>query len=252
MYALNVAWADEKLGRLLEALRRSGQWDRTLLVVTSDHGEEFREYGQIVHGGSLGRHLIEVPLVIKLPEGRKLEMRGPMATIRVRNTLIEAAGGEPEPGTAPSLFHPWKGGVLSELYLDDGINHFSYVEGDRQLLWESHFAPPDPSYYRARRLLTTGVPNAPVDVFRRLEDAVARVPPLTGLPDDPPDLTLWRWTANGSERLDDPRQMNEMARRLKRTWTAANGPERPLGRRPVLDAITKQEEQELRSLGYVH
>jgi arylsulfatase A-like enzyme len=43
MYALNVAWADEKLGRLLDALRRSGQWDRTLLVVTSDHGEEFRE-----------------------------------------------------------------------------------------------------------------------------------------------------------------------------------------------------------------
>ena len=251
MYALNVAWADEKLGRLLDALRRSGQWDRTLLVVTSDHGEEFREYGQIAHGGNLGRHLIEVPLVIKLPAGLKLETRGPMATIRVRNTLIEAAGGEPEPGTAPSLFRPWDGGVLSELYLDDGINHFSYVEGDRQLLWESHFAKPEPDYYRARLLLTTGASHPPLSPFRRLEDAVSRTLPLTGLPGDPPTLTLWRWTANGSERIDDARQTAEMARRLKRTWISANGPEKPFGRRPVLEAITKQEEQELRSLGYV-
>jgi hypothetical protein len=251
MYALNVAWADEKLGRLLNALRSSGQWGRTLLVVTSDHGEEFREYGQIAHGGNLGRHQIEVPLVIKLPAGRKLEPKGPVATIRVRNTLIEAAGGEPEPGTAPSLFRPWEGGVLSELYLDNGVNHFSYVEGDRQLLWESHFAKPEPEYYRARLLLTTGEPK-PTDVFRRLEEAVSRALPLTGQPGDPPALTLWRWIGNGSERIDDPQQTAEMARRLRRAWIAANGPEGPLGRRPSMTAITKQEERELRSLGYVH
>ena len=252
MYALNVAWADEKLGRLLDALRRSGQWDRALVVVTSDHGEEFREYGQIAHGGNLGRHQIEVPLVIKLPAGRKLEPKGPVATIRVRNTLVEAAAGEPEPGTAPSLFRPWEGGVLSELYLDNGVNHFSYVEGDRQLLWESHFTKPEQDYYRARLLVTTGAPGAPLDVFRRLEEAVSRALPLTGLPGDPPTLTLWRWIEGGSERVDDPRQVAEMARRLRRSWVAANGPERPFGRRPSLTAITKQEEQELRSLGYVH
>ena len=251
MYALNVAWADEKVGRLLGALRSSGQWDRTLLVVTSDHGEEFREYGQIAHGGNLGRHQIEVPLLIKLPKGKKLEIKGAVATIRVRSTLIEAVAGEPEPGTASSLFRPGPEGVLSELYLDNGVNHLSYVEGDRQLLWESHFAKPEPDYYRARRLLTTGDPAVPLDLFQRLEDAVSRVPPLTGLPENPPTLTLWRWTADGTVRIDDPRQTKEMARRLKHTWTTANGPERPLGRRPAMTAITKQEEQELRSLGYL-
>lgn len=254
MYALNVAWADERLGRLLDSLRRSGQWDRTLLVVTSDHGEEFRDHGQIAHGGNLGRHLIEVPLVVKLPSGfgRKLAVDGPVATIRVRNTLIEAAGGEPEEGTAPSLFRPWEGGVLSELYLDNGVNHLSYVEGDRQLLWESHFAEPEPGYYQARLLLTTGAPDPPLDVFQRLEEAVSRALPLTGLSDHPPALTLWRWTADGSEPIEDPREIEQMARRLKRAWTVANGPERPFGRRPEMSAITKQEEQELRSLGYVH
>ena len=110
----------------------------------------------------------------------------------------------------------------------------------------------EPEYYRARLLTTTNAPGAPLDVFERLEAAVSRVPPLTGLPGDPPTLTLWRWTGNGSERIDDPRQVEEMARRLKSAWTAANGPERPFGRRPAMAAITKQEEQELRSRGYIH
>ena len=100
--------------------------------------------------------------------------------------------------------------------------------------------------------MTTGAPDPPLDVFRRLEEAVSRIPPLTGLPGGPPTLTLWRWTGNGSEPIDEPRQVKEMARRLRRAWTAANGPERPFGRRPEMSAITKQEEQELRSLGYVH
>ncbi|RPH53529.1 hypothetical protein EHM82_08275, partial [bacterium] len=69
LYRLNAAWADDRLGRLLDSLRKSGQWDRTLLVVTANHGEEFGEKGQILHGGNLGRQLLEIPLAVKLPEG---------------------------------------------------------------------------------------------------------------------------------------------------------------------------------------
>ncbi len=70
--------------------------------------------------------------------------------MRVAPTLIEAAGGKPEPGAAPSLFQPFDKGALSELYLGNGVNRFSLVDGDLQLLWESRFAPPEPEYYRAR------------------------------------------------------------------------------------------------------
>ena len=117
MYKLNAAYADDLLGRMLAGLKRSGQWDKTLLVVTSDHGEEFKESGQIAHGGNLGHVLVEVPLVVKLPKGFEGELAlppgGRMANLRVASTLIEAAGGTPEPGTAPSLFQSFDKGALS-------------------------------------------------------------------------------------------------------------------------------------------
>ncbi|HYG61050.1 MAG TPA: sulfatase-like hydrolase/transferase, partial [Thermoanaerobaculia bacterium] len=175
MYLLNVAWADEKLGRLIEALRGSGQWDRTLLAVAAVHGEEFGERGQIGHGGNLGRRLLEVPLVVKLPKedgGRRIAVpKGErVAAARLWATLVEAAGGPAGhptvPAAAPSLFRPAPWPALSELYLTNGANVFSLVEGDWQLLWESRFAPAEPGYYRARYAALTG--RQPDELFGRL------------------------------------------------------------------------------------
>ena len=264
MYALNAAYADELLGRMIAALRRSGRWESTLLVVTSDHGEEFGEMHQIAHGGNLGRQLLEVPLMIKLPSGfeRKLALqpgRRP-ATARVRATLLEAAGWEPEEGTAPSLFREVEeeqAGVLSELYSGNGVNRFSWVEGDRQLLWESRFSRPEPEYYRARAEGIVGRLDRPLAepskvIFGRLEQAFARTLPLTGLEKDEPKLTLWRWTERGGEQLDDPAETERMARRLRSAWIAANGrekaPGRNTGKKPQL---TPEQEAEMRALGYI-
>jgi arylsulfatase A-like enzyme len=58
---------DEQLGELLDALDRIGVLDRTLVIVTSDHGEEFGEHGLFDHGESLYRPEIRVPLLIVLP-----------------------------------------------------------------------------------------------------------------------------------------------------------------------------------------
>ena len=261
LYQLNAAWADHLLGRLLAALRKSGRWDETLLVVTSDHGEEFGEHGQIAHGGNLGHVLVEVPLVVKLPAGFQrrlaLEPGRRAANVRVAPTLIEAAGGKPEPGAAPSFFAPYDKGALSELYLGNGVNRFSLVSGDLQLLWESRFAPPEPEYYRARYEGLGGSPEPPLSepakaIFGRLEREFAVVLPLTGRRGEPPQVTLWRWTSKGSVRVDDPGQLQSMARQLKNAWRAANGsevaPGRSMGRQPKL---TPKEIEELRALGYV-
>ena len=224
MYRLNAAWGDQRLGRLLDALRASGQWDRTLLVVTSNHGEELGEHGQVLDGGNLGRRLLEVPLVIKLPAGfarpllpLKNERPG---TVRLWATLVEAVGGTKPPAQAPSLFHPSPSGVLSELYLTNGTNQFSWVEGDNQLLWESRFAAPEGEYYRAR--LAALRPNvalaepAPA-IFGRLSAAFHATPPFSGI--GAPRLTLERWDARGSHPVDDPRPKAEMARRLAAAWS---------------------------------
>ncbi|HYX25431.1 MAG TPA: sulfatase, partial [Thermoanaerobaculia bacterium] len=261
MYKLNAAFADTMLSRMLEALKRSGQWDKTLLVVTSDHGEEFKENGQIAHGGNLGHVLVEVPLVIKLPKGfqRQLALTAGrrVANVRVAPTLIEAAGGKPEAGTAPSFFQPFDKGALSELYLGNAVNRFSLVDGDLQLLWESHFAKPEPDYFRARYAGLGGQPQPPLTepadaIFNRLHDKFETVLPLTGLPAEPPQLTLWRWTPQGTVKVEDPPTVQRLARQLKNAWLAANGneiaPGPAVGKQPHL---TPQQEEELRSLGYV-
>ena len=223
MYRLNAAWADERLGRVLDALRASGQWDRTLLVVTANHGEEFGEKDQILHGGNLGRRLLEVPLAIKLPKGLGRRLHIPagqrVGTVRLWATLVEAAGGTVPPAVAPSLFQPGPAGVLSELYLTNGTNQFSWVEGNDQLLWESRFAPPEPEYYRA--LQEAGRPGLrlaepPEAVFSRLAAAFRAVPPLSGT--GPPRLTLERWDARGSRPVDDPERKAALARRLAQAW----------------------------------
>jgi hypothetical protein len=261
MYKLNAAFADTMLNRMLEALKRSGQWDRTLLVVTADHGEEFKENGQIAHGGNLGHVLVEVPLVIKLPKGfqRKLAIQPGrrVATIRVSPTLITAAGGTPEPGTAPSFFEPFDKGALSELYLGNAVNRFSLVDGDLQLLWESHFGKPEPDYFRARYAGIGGQPQPPLAepgdaIFGRLQREFATALPLTGLAAEPPQLSLWRWTPQGTVKVDDPNLVQRLARQLRNAWLAANGneivPGSSIGKQPKL---TPKQEEELRSLGYV-
>jgi arylsulfatase A-like enzyme len=262
MYELNAAYADDLLGKMIAALRRSGQWDRTLFVVTSDHGEEFGEMEQIAHGGNLGRQLVEVPLMIKLPAGfgpkLAVEKGQRPATARVRATLLEAAGWEPEEGTAPSLFQEAEeDGVLSELYAGNGVNRFSWVEEDRQLLWESRFSPPEPEYYRARAEGIVGRLDRPLAepskvIFGRLEQAFARTLPLSGLQGDEPKLTLWRWTERGSEQVNDPTETERMARRLRGAWIVMNGtekaPGRNTGKKPQL---TPEQEAEMRALGYI-
>jgi arylsulfatase A-like enzyme len=240
MYRLNVAWADDRLGTLLQELRASGQWDRTLLVVTSTHGEEFGEKGQILNGGNLGRQLIEVPLVVKLPAGWNRQIAAPrekrVATARLWATLVEAAGGEAHPAQSPSLFHrptpEAPDAVLSELYLVNGTNRFSLVQGNDQLLWEARFAPPEPEYYRARlasmnrgnaRIARAELSERPGRIFQRLLAGFLRTPPLTG-EDGAPRLTLERWEGRGSRPVADSdpegaRRKAEMARTLARAWS---------------------------------
>lgn len=72
-YEASVAYLDDRLGRLLDSLSERGLLENTLVVVTSDHGEEFGEHGSFEHGGNLYFEQTHVPLVFswpgRLPEG---------------------------------------------------------------------------------------------------------------------------------------------------------------------------------------
>ena len=71
MYDAEVRSMDDAFAELLRYLRQSGLYDRTLIIFTSDHGEEFGEHGRIgYHAHTLFDELLRVPLVVRFPGGR--------------------------------------------------------------------------------------------------------------------------------------------------------------------------------------
>jgi arylsulfatase A-like enzyme len=75
LYNGDVASLDEVLGRVVAGLEQEGILDRALLVVTSDHGEEFMEHGWLGHGTNIHPELTHIPLLLRFPGG------GPSGTI---------------------------------------------------------------------------------------------------------------------------------------------------------------------------
>ncbi|MBC7896710.1 MAG: sulfatase, partial [Cytophagaceae bacterium] len=67
LYDGGIAYMDDALGALFRELASRGVLDRTLVIVSSDHGEAFGEHGLHGHGNSLYRTEIHVPLVVSLP-----------------------------------------------------------------------------------------------------------------------------------------------------------------------------------------
>ena len=67
LYDSGIAITDESLGEIFRRMETDGLLDRTIVVITSDHGEQFWEHGTWRHGQVLYDHQILVPLVVRLP-----------------------------------------------------------------------------------------------------------------------------------------------------------------------------------------
>lgn len=65
-----INYADSQLSEFFEFLRQRGVYDRSLIVVTSDHGEEFAEHGMMIHDQGGFEELARIPLVVKLPRSQ--------------------------------------------------------------------------------------------------------------------------------------------------------------------------------------
>ncbi|HEX5009023.1 MAG TPA: sulfatase, partial [Planctomycetota bacterium] len=73
-YLGEIAWWDEQLGHLLDALARLKLDDSTLIVITADHGEEFMEHGLYGHGSDLYEETLHVPLLVVPPPGWRVAL----------------------------------------------------------------------------------------------------------------------------------------------------------------------------------
>jgi arylsulfatase A-like enzyme len=70
LYDGNLAFADQEIGRLREALQKEGLWDRTVFIVAADHGEQLFEHGWLGHNVQLYDDSTHVPLVVHFPAGK--------------------------------------------------------------------------------------------------------------------------------------------------------------------------------------
>jgi len=77
LYDGEIASTDAIVGRIVDALERAGLLDETLIVVTSDHGEEFFEHEGKGHVHTLFQEIVHVPLVFRsprlVPAGRRVD-----------------------------------------------------------------------------------------------------------------------------------------------------------------------------------
>ena len=88
---------DDQLGELMDFLKSQSLYERSVVCVTADHGDEFLEHGGAVHNTKLYNELLHVPLLLKLPGSVATSVGDrKVSLIDLLPTLCEAAGLPPE------------------------------------------------------------------------------------------------------------------------------------------------------------
>jgi len=92
-YAGEVTYVDLEVGRLLQQLRDTELWDRTLVVVLADHGQALGEGGQWFHNASVSQVMVAIPLLLSYPPLiAPTIVSTPVQTIDVMPTVLDAIG----------------------------------------------------------------------------------------------------------------------------------------------------------------
>jgi arylsulfatase A-like enzyme len=68
-YDEEILFLDAEIEKLVNLLKRTGEFDDTLLIIAADHGEEYLDHGFISHSQSLYNELLHIPLILIYPNG---------------------------------------------------------------------------------------------------------------------------------------------------------------------------------------
>jgi arylsulfatase A-like enzyme len=106
-----IAYVDAEVSRLMSAIEAKGLTRQLLVIVTSDHGEEFFEHGSFGHGRHLYREVIQVPLIVwgpgRVAQGKRMSQ--PVSTAAIPATIMSLLGADAAPFPIPSLQPLWEG-----------------------------------------------------------------------------------------------------------------------------------------------
>ena len=213
-YDGEIRYTDDALAELFKLLASHGlDLDNTLVVVTADHGEEFRDPhpddpGSWTHGRTLYMEQVRVPLIVSLPDGeRGLVVDQPVELMDVGPTLLEAAvcstSAPPAAFQGRSLIPLLKGGDLRPrpvfsggnhgrgLVLADDLSYYSFDEGTKfKESDHAHRPGPDYPYRRNAQLFDLASdPRQTLDLGPTRPDDVQRLRSI---------LLQWLVTAEGA------------------------------------------------------
>ena len=138
-YDGGIRYVDDQIQNLMNALKKRGMLDNTVVMITSDHGEAFGEHNLILHKNALYREVIHVPLVVwnpkAVPAGRHVSH--PVSLVDIPRTLIMLAD--------PGYHGSFPGRSLQELWTDSGsANRWPDPLSE---LAQIRFMPSFPNYY---------------------------------------------------------------------------------------------------------
>lgn len=91
-YDHEIAFTDHHIGRLIDDLKARGLYDKTVFVVTGDHGEGFGEHGIDLHGYHLYAAQTKVPLIIRVPGTEPSVVTTPAGHVDILPTLANLSG----------------------------------------------------------------------------------------------------------------------------------------------------------------
>jgi arylsulfatase A-like enzyme len=213
LYVAGIRQLDDEIAALRGLLERTGLWERTLVVVTSDHGEEFLEHGGVLHGRTQYDEVLRIPLILRgpgVPTGMRIAR--PVSIVDVLPTVLDLLG-EPLPTAL------------------DGEDLFAAVPGqgsapDRVLFGEADHFNREPDITRSAR----------GSRFKLVLDRLSGEDALYDLATDP------------HERRDVKEQNPDEARRLRAELQRFESTERA---GPTLPEASPEVRRQLEALGYV-
>ncbi len=129
LYLAETRHVSHQVGRVVDTLKAIERYDACLVVLTSDHGEEFWEHGGFEHGHTLYDELLRVPLAFKMPKAlaapRRIEH--PVSTASVTPTILEILGSQAPSHhfSVPSLVPYWQGEAVPDVPIfSSGVHYF--------------------------------------------------------------------------------------------------------------------------------
>jgi arylsulfatase A-like enzyme len=108
LYEGEMHWTDTEVRRIVDRLEELGKLDDTLIIITSDHGDEFFEHGSIGHRRTLFEEVVGVPLILRLPGELPAGARvaGPVSLVDLPQTLLDVLDLPPLEGVVSRSFLP--------------------------------------------------------------------------------------------------------------------------------------------------